>query len=148
MNKLNIEKLKELALAVQGWSNCDSAWLDNSEDVSVAVLGHIDESGETYPAATIDCDQYYAGADSLKLAQFYAAANPANILALIESHAELLAALKDLPWRIEDIADALQSRGVGDQRIYGCDEWSTPVVNLNTMLRAVGSSVTKAEALL
>ena len=33
--------------------------------------------------ATIDCDQYYQGQDSLKLARFYAAANPVAVLNLI-----------------------------------------------------------------
>ena len=41
---------------------------------------------------TVDCDQYYAAADSLKLAKFYAAANPATVLGLIDT-IENLAAL-------------------------------------------------------
>lgn len=81
---LNLEKLKMLAQSVKGWSNCNSAWLDTSEDDSAAVVGHISEDGETYPVAVIDCDQYYRGQDSLKLARFYAEANPAIVLALIE----------------------------------------------------------------
>ena len=80
---MDVQKLKEAAGAVLGWSNCDKAWLDTSEDESAAVFGHIDEDGNTYPVATIDCDQYYQGQDSLKLARFYAAANPAKVLDLI-----------------------------------------------------------------
>lgn len=57
---------------------------------------------------------------------------------------ELLSTLKDLPWRIEDIAGMLQSRGAGEQRIYGCDEWSTPVLNLNTMLDKVNNTILAA----
>lgn len=57
---------------------------------------------------------------------------------------ELMAALKDLPWRIEDIAHTLQSRGAGDQRIYGRDEWSVPIVNLNTMLGKVNKAILSA----
>ena len=88
---MDMQKLKEAASAVLGWSNCDKAWLDTSEDESAAVLGHIDEDGNTYPVATIDCDQYYQGQDSLKLARFYAAANPAKVLYLITEIEQLRA---------------------------------------------------------
>lgn len=80
----DIDSLKSVAKSVNQWSNCNSAWLDTSEDESAAVVGHIDEDGNCYQVATIDCDQYYAGQDSLPLAKFYAKANPATIIALIE----------------------------------------------------------------
>lgn len=80
---IDINELRALTQAVSGWSNCNHAWLDTSEDVAAAVVGHIDESGETYPVATIDCDQYYAAHQSLPLAKFYAAANPATISELL-----------------------------------------------------------------
>lgn len=86
---MELQKLKALAEDVKGWSNCKSAWLDHSEDEPSAVVGHIAEDGETYPVATIDCDQYYAAQDSIKLARFYAAANPETVLrmiAMIEAH--------------------------------------------------------------
>lgn len=82
---MQLEKLKTLAQDVTQWSNCDSAWLDQSEDEPAAVVGHINEDGETYPVATIDCDQYYAASDSLKLAKFYAAANPDTVLKLVRT---------------------------------------------------------------
>lgn len=88
---MDMQKLKEAASAVLGWSSCDKAWLDTSEDESAAVFGHIDEDGNTYPVATIDCDQYYQGQDSLKLARFYAAANPAKVLYLITEIEQLRA---------------------------------------------------------
>ena len=75
--------IKTLAEAVAGWGNCTEAWLDTSEDDASAVVGHIDEDGNTYPVAVIDCEQYYADHDSLKLARFYAAANPAAVLGLV-----------------------------------------------------------------
>ena len=81
---LDIAKLKTLASEVKGWRNCNTAWFDTSEDTIAAVVGHIDEDGNESPVATIDCDQYYAAQDSIKLARFYAAANPAAVLALIE----------------------------------------------------------------
>lgn len=80
---MELQKLKALAEDVKGWGNCTDAWLDHSEDDPAAVVGHIDEDGNTYPVATVDCDQYYAAADSLKLARFYAAANPEMVLRLI-----------------------------------------------------------------
>lgn len=78
-----MNNLKELAEAVQGWGNCTEAWLDTSEDDAAAVVGHIDDDGNTYPVTVIDCEQYFAGHDSLKLARFYAAANPHAVLTLL-----------------------------------------------------------------
>ena len=89
---MNINELDELAKAVPRWSNCNKAWLDTSEDVSAAVVGHINEDGECYPVITVDCDQYYSG-DSLNLAKFYAAANPSAIIELIAAYRESVAAL-------------------------------------------------------
>lgn len=40
---------------------------------------------------------------------------------------------KELLWRINDISEMLQQRGVGGERIYGCDEWSTPILNLKAL---------------
>ena len=70
---MELQELKALAAAVKDWGNYTDAWLDQSEDEPAAVVGHIDDDGNTYPVATVDCDQYYAAADSLKLAKFYAA---------------------------------------------------------------------------
>lgn len=81
---IDVEKMKSSALEVSGWGNCNSAWLDTSEDESAAVVGHIDEDGITYPVVVVDCDQYYAGQDSLPLAKFYARSNPRAVLELIK----------------------------------------------------------------
>jgi hypothetical protein len=89
---MELGKLKALAEDVKGWSNCDTAWLDPAEDELAAAVGHISEDGEKYCVTTVDCDQYYAADDSLKLAKFYAAANPATVLGLIDT-IENLAAL-------------------------------------------------------
>lgn len=63
---MELKKLKALAEEVKQWKNCNQAWFDQSEDEPAAVVGHIDEDGNTYPVATIDCDQYYAAQDSIK----------------------------------------------------------------------------------
>lgn len=78
----DLDDLEKKALAVKGWQLSD-AWLDTSEDDTAAVVGAIDEEGNEYPVAVIDCDQYFQGQDSLPLAKFYAAANPSAILDLI-----------------------------------------------------------------
>ena len=101
---MNINELEELAKAVPGWSNCNKAWLDTSEDVSAAVVGHINEDGECYPVITVDCDQYYSG-DSLNLAKFYAAANQSAILELIAAYREAVAAL-DINTKLFDQYDS------------------------------------------
>ena len=90
--------LKTLAEAVKGWGNCTEAWLDTSEDDAAAVVGHIDEDGNTYPVMVIDCEQYYADHDSMKLAKFYAAANPnavLHLITLIEAQAAQIVMLRD-----------------------------------------------------
>ena len=105
---IDIDELRRLTQEVSGWSNCNQAWLDQSEDVPAAVVGHIDEDGNTYPIATIDCDQYYAANQSLPLAKFYAAANPAAVSEILD---RLEAAEKE--------RDALRAKveGVEDERI-------------------------------
>lgn len=89
------EELRRLAETVAEWSNCNKAWLDTSEDVAAAVVGHIDEDGNTYPVVTVDCELYYSG-DSLALAKFYAAANPATVLSLLDEIERLRAEVERL----------------------------------------------------
>lgn len=79
--EIDIDKLEGLARAVEGWK-LDCSWTDTSEDTPAAVVGCIDEDGSTYSVATIDCDQYFSD-DSGRVADFYAAANPATVLSLI-----------------------------------------------------------------
>ena len=98
---MNINELEELANTVSNWSNCDEAWLDTSEDTPAAVFGSIDEDGETYPVAIVDCEQYFAASDSLKLAKFYAATNPSAISELIAAYRGAIAALDDAFYFLE-----------------------------------------------
>ncbi len=99
---IDTSKLRALAADVTCWSNCNQAWVDNSEDQPAAVVGHIDEDGNTYPVATIDCDQYYAAQDSIKLAKFYAAANPAAVLDLISEMERLRGAIDEIRPYLKD----------------------------------------------
>ena len=51
---------------------------------------------------------------------------------------------KEVLWRLNDIRDMLMSRGIGGVRLYGCDEWSTPVVNIDSLIKLVGAKDTSA----
>ena len=77
---MNTEELKRLAAPLVKWG-ADSAWENPSW---TAAVGYIDEDGNRDPILTVDTTIYdgFEG-DSLELANFYAAANPAAILALI-----------------------------------------------------------------
>ncbi len=79
--------LRALAEAAKDWASCNEAWPD-PEDIYVAVVGGIMD-GEHYPVAQIEADNYGTDGESLKLAQFYAAANPGAVLALLDRIAEL-----------------------------------------------------------
>jgi hypothetical protein len=52
--------------------------------------------------------------------------------------------LNDLRWRINDVRDMLMS-SFGDRRIYGCDEWSTPVVNLQRAIDKIDLSIAASD---
>ena len=96
---MNIEELKRLAAPLVKWG-ADSAWENPS---CTAAVGYIDEDGNRDPILTVDTTIYdgFEG-DSLELANFYAAANPATILELIQQRDELLAALKDARELVDD----------------------------------------------
>ena len=96
---MNTEELKRLAAPLVKWG-ADSAWENPSW---TAAVGYIDEDGNRDPILTVDTTIYdgFEG-DSLELANFYAAANPAAILALIQQRDELLAALKDARELVDD----------------------------------------------
>lgn len=78
----NIQQLKTLAESCKGWDNLDkcSKLEGSDEDWSV---GACDEDGNFFPVMAIDTDQYDQSGDAVKLAQYYAAANPAAVLELI-----------------------------------------------------------------
>ena len=117
---MNINELEQLAKAVPGWSNCNKAWLDTSEDVSAAVVGHINEDGECYPVITVDCDQYYSG-DSLNLAKFYAAANQSAILELIAAYREAVAALDAVLWSKDKFGMELAEKALDTAKRLGVE---------------------------
>lgn len=86
----NLQTLRALAEAVKDWSNCNQAWQHRDPDYEgIAVVGAVDEDGIDWPLAEIDADTYGHDGESLKLAQFYAAANPAAVLALLDAMVNL-----------------------------------------------------------
>lgn len=105
----DIKAIKAAADRVKGWSNCDKAWLDTSEDESAAMFGAICEEGVRYPVATVDCDQYMLGEDSLPLAKFYATANPATVIALCDE-VERLRAIEESRDKAWAVAKSLQAQ--------------------------------------
>lgn len=53
--------------------------------------------------------------------------------------------LKDLRWRLNDIRDMLMTKGIrSGTRIYGCDEWSTPTVNLQRAIEKIDDALSVA----
>ena len=77
---MNIEELKRLAEPLVNW-NANSAW---EGPLGTAILGHVDNEDNQYEVASFDLTMYDGFEDdSLRMAQYYAAANPAAILELI-----------------------------------------------------------------
>lgn len=89
---INLKAIRAAAETVKALGNCNKAWLDTAEDETAAIVGAVCEEGVRYPVATVDCDQYDHGGDSLPLAKFYATANPETVIALLD---RLEAAEKD-----------------------------------------------------
>lgn len=85
-------KLKELAEGMKGWDKMTECWPcdENGPDWQV---GQLDEEENRYPVMTIDTEQYDCEADAPKVAQYYAAANPAAVLALLAEIDKLKAKL-------------------------------------------------------
>lgn len=83
---LDLNELERLAQDVSGWSNCSQHWPLEDEEApdGVHIVGAIDEGGERYDVMCIDADSCGTDGESAKLAAFYAAANPAAALELIE----------------------------------------------------------------
>ena len=70
--------------------------------------------------------------------QYIATATPATITALTAElrrlraeNAELERVVNDVRWRVADTTDQLQAYGHNGDRLYGLDEWSVPIRNLN-----------------
>jgi len=96
MTQEQINELRKLADPLVPW--CVNHAKESA--YGTAVIGHVDEDDNMHEVACFDLTMYdgFEG-DSLKMAQYYATANPAAILALIQQRDELLAEMRV----IEDI---------------------------------------------
>lgn len=75
-------ELKRLAKSMKGWGKMSECWPcdENGPDWQV---GRLDEDDNRWPLLTVDSEQYDQEQDAPMIAQYYAAANPAAVLALI-----------------------------------------------------------------
>lgn len=80
---MNTTELKALAEKVRAWGLTAVMQTEGDEFAGIAAVGAIDEDGEFYEVAVIDTDKYTDCCAAKKIADFYAAANPAAILELI-----------------------------------------------------------------
>lgn len=80
----NFELIKALSANVKGWLNVNQAWEETECEVTIAKVGAIDEDGNKYPVISVNCSDYYADDDSIKVAQYIAAVNPETITNIIE----------------------------------------------------------------
>lgn len=55
----------------------------------------------------------------------------AELRRLRAENAELECVVKDVRWRVADTTDQLQAYSHNGDRLYGLDEWSVPIRNLN-----------------
>ncbi|VVN20878.1 hypothetical protein PS662_04360 [Pseudomonas fluorescens] len=79
-------ELKRLAEDTKGWDNLKSCWPEETEDGDLEVnwfVGAVIDDDDKYPVLEVNTAQYDALEDAGRLARFYAAANPAAVLALI-----------------------------------------------------------------
>ena len=74
-----MSELRKLAEAAKEWSNVTEIRSDRG-DYGCTIGGMVD--GEFYPVVTVECESYYA--DSMPLAAYIAAANPATVIGLMD----------------------------------------------------------------
>lgn len=96
MSTVDKARLRELAEEAGHWSGSFThTWQSDAPDYGgIWQVGVIDEDGNQYPVIEVDADQYDAPGDSGKIARFFAAANPATILALLNEIDRLKSSVK------------------------------------------------------
>ena len=72
-----------------------------------------------------------AGINSMTMRTAYVSLIVAEIGRLRAENAELARVVKDVRWRVAGTTDQLQAYGHNGDRLYGLDEWSVPIRNLN-----------------
>ena len=75
----------------------------------------------------------------------YEQVNGAVANTLIAENDALRKAMADVRWRILDTRETLMRESmIGGGRIYGCDEWSTPTVNLQRAADVIDAAMNGA----
>ena len=75
-------ELKRMAEDMKGWDKMTECW-PSDENGPDWQVGRLDEEDNRWPLMTVDTEQYDQEQDAPKVAQYYAAANPAAVLELI-----------------------------------------------------------------
>jgi len=83
------QKLRQLAEAAKAWTPNHATQTKEQASDGEACVGSIDGDDVFYPIVTVDTGLYFQPKDAINLANFYAAANPAAILALLDRVKEL-----------------------------------------------------------
>lgn len=104
----NFELIKALSANVKCWRNVNKAWEETEDEVTIAKVGAIDEDGNKYPVITVDCSDYYADDDSIKVAQYIAAVNPETITNIIEYSESLQSENERLRAQVVALLDQLK----------------------------------------
>lgn len=81
-------KLKALAEGMKGWDKMTECW-PSDENGPDWQVGRLDEDENRWSLLTIDTEQYDQEQDAPKVAQYYAAANPVAVLALLAENERL-----------------------------------------------------------
>jgi hypothetical protein len=63
---------------------------------------------------------------------------------LIAERAELRRVIKDVSWRVGDTSDQLQRDGFNGEKLYGLDEWSSPIKNLSMAVGILDAAIESA----
>ncbi len=140
-----INELRKLAEPLVPWC-VTSAW---EGEEGTAWLGNISYDDNLHEVACFDLTMYdgFEG-DSLKMAQYYAAANPAAILALIQQRDELLAALNRIlstPPGQADGGGFVVDHFDGDGEYLGA-QGVDPMWVVQEMASVANAAIAKAEA--
>ena len=142
---MNIEKLKRMAAPLVKWG-ADSAW---GNPDGTATVGYIDEDDNHDPIATVDVTIYDGFEDeSLGIAQFIAAANPAAIQSLL-AYVDRLEAQRD---RLLNackasitVMDLLRTTG-DDAKSWYAQDRNGAMVKVSDVIKSCKEAITEAES--
>lgn len=95
-------ELQRLAKGMKGWDKMTECW-PSDENGPDWQVGRLDEDDNRWPLLTIDTEQYDQEQDAPKIAQYYAAANPAAVLGLIAENERVTTAWHDMKRELDQL---------------------------------------------